>query len=212
MMAQQGETGTPDETENASHEHEHDHAYEADARLFARIISGTDATVLERAVNAALATGQGNVDGLRRREKALSDLSDVVSDLQTRRLPAVIAELERNHAGAGLTPAEWQAFNLTFTGDPNKTVGERLVAVRAEISRLAGPSLTKPAEPPSKLPPYIMAGAELSTVPLSELKAEAWRPHLEVNRQAPQVASCAMSTTRGGRCPVDGLEFRREWL
>ncbi len=29
---------------------------EAEARLFARIISGTDATVLERAVNAALAT------------------------------------------------------------------------------------------------------------------------------------------------------------
>lgn len=53
-MAQQGEAGMPDETENAPDEHAHDH--EADARLFARIISGTDATVLERAVNAALAT------------------------------------------------------------------------------------------------------------------------------------------------------------
>jgi len=56
MMAQQGEAGTPDEIENASNGHGHEHTNEADARLFARIISGTDATVLERAVNVALAT------------------------------------------------------------------------------------------------------------------------------------------------------------
>lgn len=126
-------------------------------------------------VNTALVLKQAEVDVLKRREKSLVDLAEVVGDIRTRRLPAIRTELERDYAGAGLTVAEWQNFDLTFVGDPSKLVNERLVGVREAIVDLLGSAIPKPSQSAHELPPFVPDGAGLSNPTLAALRAEAWR-------------------------------------
>lgn len=139
------------------------------------------------AVNGAVVAKQAEVDVLKRRDKSLSDLADAVKDVTDRRLPAIRVELERDYAGAGLTTAEWQTFDLRFIGDPAAIVEKRLTAVRKETGELVGPGLPKPTKPAHELPPYVNDDVDLAIVTLNVLRAEAWRLSeligLDANRQ-----------------------------
>jgi hypothetical protein len=123
--------------------------------------------------------------------------SDVRSRLSTSRRPSrtsrlgayqpIRAELERDYAGAGLSVAEWQNFNLRFGGDPGRIVDECLVGVRKAIADLVGPAIPKPSRPAPDLPPFVDDGTDLSQATLGALRAEAWRLGeligLDANRQ-----------------------------
>lgn len=127
------------------------------------------------AVNAELGVRQGAVDLARRREQALVELETAIADMTARRLPALIADLERAHAGAGLSVTDWQAFELKFSGDPAVVVSEHLTAVRKQIAGLTGQPIPRPTTPPAEWPIFIADGADLSREPLSALKAESVR-------------------------------------
>ncbi len=126
-------------------------------------------------VNAALGVRQGEVDVARRREQALRELDSALSDMISRRLPALIADLERNHAGAGLSSTDWGAFELKFSGDPVGAVARHLVQVRKQIVDLTGATITKPTTPPAEWKPFIPEESDLTSESLSSLKAEAFR-------------------------------------
>lgn len=142
----------------------------------ALVVTGSEArsTRLE-AVNAELGVRQGAVDTARRREQSLQELEAALADLSTRRLPAVIADLARSHASAGLNAADWQAFELKFSGDPAEVVAKHLEAARKQIAALSGASIAKPTTPPAEWQPFIAEDGDLTKAPLSALKAEAFR-------------------------------------
>lgn len=151
------------------------------------VVGGEDRAKRLETLNGALVLKQGEVDALKRREKALGDLLDAVTDISDRRLPAIQSELEREYASAALTATEWQAFRLKYAGDPRELVEGRLEAVRADIGRLVGQALPKPTQPAHELPPYVPDDADLTQVTLAALRAEAWRLGeligLDANRQ-----------------------------
>jgi hypothetical protein len=126
-------------------------------------------------VNSELASRQGAVDAARRQEQALAELEAALADLAARRLPSVVTDLARLHAGAGLDADDWKAFGLRFVGDPAAVVQAKLAAVKKRIVALTGAAIPKPEVPAANLPPFIADEAVLATVPLSALKAEAWR-------------------------------------
>lgn len=127
------------------------------------------------AVNTELATRQGAVDAVRRREQALLELEAALADATARRLPRLISDLMRAHAASGLTATEWQAFELKFVGDPAGVVAKHLVAVRQQIANLTGQPIPKPTTPAAEWQPFIAEGTDLAEVPLSVLKAESVR-------------------------------------
>jgi energy-coupling factor transporter ATP-binding protein EcfA2 len=139
------------------------------------VVGGEERSKRLEAINVALATRQGLVDALRRQEQALSELDDAVGDMQSRRLPNLIAELVRTHQAAGLTADQWKAFELRFVGDPAQVISERLTVVRQEITRLTGPTIPKPEGPAAALAPFVADDAVLSEATLNSLKAESWR-------------------------------------
>lgn len=139
------------------------------------------------ALNGALVAKQAEVDALKRREKSLSDLAEVVKDMSARRLPSTRAELERGYAVAGLTEIEWRNFDIKFSGDPGKIIAEHLKDVGKAISDLLGPVIPRPILPAQETSPFVSDGVDLSKVPLMALRAEAWRLGeligLDANRQ-----------------------------
>ncbi len=157
------------------------------ARVGLVVVGGEERAQRLEALNGALVAKQAAVDVLKRRDKSLSDLADAVKDVETRRLPAICAELERDYAGAELTTAEWNTFGLKFSGDPGKLVDERLAVARKAIADLTGPLIPKPTRPAQELPPYVAGNAELANATLNVLRAEAWRLGeligLDANRQ-----------------------------
>ncbi|MFF3027590.1 TrlF family AAA-like ATPase [Microbacterium sp. NPDC057944] len=127
------------------------------------------------AVNAELGVRQGAVDIARRREQSLVELEAAIADMTARRLPALAADLQRAHAGAGLSASDWQAFELKFTGDPAHVVAKHLVELREQIADLTGRPIPRPTSPAAEWPPFIADGVGLGTEPLSTLKAESTR-------------------------------------
>ncbi len=145
------------------------------ARSALVVVGGEARSQRLEAVNSELASRQGAVDAARRQEQALVELEAALTDLSTRRLPALIAELARLHTGAGLDANDWKAFEPKFAGDPAAVVQAKLKAIRKTIADLNGAAIPKPEAPAADLPPFIADETALTSVPLSALKAEAWR-------------------------------------
>ena len=139
------------------------------------VVGGEERAKRLEALNAAIVARQAEVDNLRRREQSLEGLGDAVQDLMNRRLPAIKLDLERQYAAAGLVATDWDKFEVRFAGAPSSIVVSTLVAVREAIAKLTGPAIPKPALPAHECPPFVEAGVDLSTVPLTKLRVEAWR-------------------------------------
>ncbi|WP_372430341.1 TrlF family AAA-like ATPase [Janibacter melonis] len=145
------------------------------ARSALVVVGGEQRSKRLEAVSSELATRQGAVDAVRRREQALEELEAALADVTTRRLPALVADLRRTHMAAGLAEPDWQAFELKFAGDPADVVAKHLVAVRQQIASLTGQPIPKPTTPAAEWQPFIADEADLATMPLSSLKAESVR-------------------------------------
>lgn len=140
------------------------------------VVSGTEERSKRlEAVNAELGVRQGAVDLARRKEQSLRELDAALTDMKARQLPGLISALSRTHASAGLSPSDWQVFELKFSGDPAEIVANHLAAVRKQIAALTGPTIEKPTTLPADWEPFIAEDGDLSSEPLSSLKAEAFR-------------------------------------
>jgi len=145
------------------------------ARSALVVIGGEGRSTRLEAVNTELAERQRVVDAVRRREQALVELEAALADVTKRRLPSLVADLERTHADAGLTVTDWLAFELIFVGDPANVIAGNLATVRHQIAQLSGQPIARPTTPAAEWQPFIAKGADLATVPLTSLKAESVR-------------------------------------
>lgn len=107
-----------------------------------------------------------------------------------------------------LTAHDWQSFDLQFVGDSAKIVSGRREDAKKAIAALAGPELPRPDKPAQAVPPFVADGADLSTVPLNLLRAEAWRLGavigLDSNRQRQlQALNDKIARTEASRASVE---------
>ena len=127
------------------------------------------------AVNDALAEVQLKVDALKRRERSLQALTETVQDLESRRLPAIRASLERDYVDAALEPDDWATFEVVFKSDPKALIETMLGVVRKELGSLVGPQIAKPTVSVQEVQPFITDDTILGAAALTNLKAESWR-------------------------------------
>lgn len=126
-------------------------------------------------VNEAAAHVRKDVDRLSRRETSLNTLRDAVTELRDRRLPELTAALERDHSDALLSDTQWDHFTIEFKTDPSSIVTAELAAAQKQRTKLVGSAPTPPSGEPENVPPFIKDGADLSSLSLKVLQAEAWR-------------------------------------
>lgn len=88
------------------------------------------------ALEAALATATTGVDKLKRARVRVEDLQRSVTRMRAESFPQHLAKLKNDFQEAGLTPAEWQPFAVTFSGDVERVLTARLAALNGEIGRL----------------------------------------------------------------------------
>jgi ABC-type molybdenum transport system ATPase subunit/photorepair protein PhrA len=77
------------------------------------------ATVLGQ-LESACAVTQANVENLRRWRRDLDDLTAEIVHIRNSREPGRLAEMQRKFAGAALSNAEWDAFEMVFKGDVDR--------------------------------------------------------------------------------------------
>lgn len=120
--------------------------------------------------------GRGlQLDAAERQRRSLIALRDTIGDLRARQMPAKLAELKRTHADAHLTDAEWEPFALRFSGDVDATMNAKHASVEAAISTLTGRDSSGRGAPAVPATPLFPEDADLTTIPLSTLNAEADR-------------------------------------
>jgi energy-coupling factor transporter ATP-binding protein EcfA2 len=76
---------------------------------------------------------EANVETLRRRQKAIQDLSIEIAHTRTHTEPARFAEMRRRFTTADLAEADWAAFGMKFTGDVDAVVNRAKIVVEAAI-------------------------------------------------------------------------------
>lgn len=126
-------------------------------------------------VDNARAAVQIKVDTVKRRLTALSALADAARDLESQRLPALKAALERDHAEAGLTQEQWNSFEIGFKADPQPAIARLIAGLQKQLTSLLGPEIPKPEGAPETLAPFIAEGADLTSATFRALQAESWR-------------------------------------
>ena len=78
-------------------------------------------------LETACTTAQGKAESLRRRLQIIEDLRAAATHLAGAAEPTRFTAMRQKYVGAQLTPAEWDAFRLRFSGD----TGAALAAVKA---------------------------------------------------------------------------------
>lgn len=148
---------------------------------------GSQATRLQEII-AATEGRQGDLDGLKKQLSSVLELRDAATDLRSRRLPTIQAELVRDHAAAALTPAEWKPFALTFAGDVNSVIDSRLAKVNEELARTTGPDTARQPGEVITAHPYVDDADDLARVPLSALRLEEERLKASIGLDAAKTA------------------------
>jgi energy-coupling factor transporter ATP-binding protein EcfA2 len=133
---------------------------------------------------------RSQVERARLRLNELQRLAAEVQDIKTRRAPSLLQEMKRDRSDLGLTPQDWGAFQLTFTGDVDAVLTRRKKELEAEIAKLRGPAvaptITAAGETdPSQ--PLIAATADLGLQSLTLLDREVARLRLLVGADQTQV-------------------------
>lgn len=103
--------------------------------LAALLPKGNEARVKRLgALETAVLTIQGRVDALRRREKAIQDLTaeakHVIGVVEPRRW----SEMQRRFTAAELTAADWRAFEMKFAGDVDRITQSAATTVQRALS------------------------------------------------------------------------------
>jgi hypothetical protein len=112
------------------------------------------------------------------KNRALLLLQDAVTDVRKNAAPAHLRNLRKTYADAALTEAQWNSFQLVFTGDIDTILAAEIKATANRAKLLSGPAKGE-IEPDLKLPPsttpYIQQADDLSSQTLSLLDKELTR-------------------------------------
>jgi AAA domain, putative AbiEii toxin, Type IV TA system len=96
-----------------------------------------DAAVLNQ-VRSAVETKREQVGDLKQREQAIRGLIAEVGEYRTRTIPGLLAELKDQYADAGLNSDEWKRFGLTFVGETDALLAQKLKEAKQSISKEEG--------------------------------------------------------------------------
>lgn len=95
-------------------------------------------------ISQAVEAKRLQVERVKRQHQVLLHLQSDVSDFRNRQVPALLAEWQEERADAALSPSEWQAFKVEFTGDVDSLLTERIKQAKKLIVQLQGPAQTDP--------------------------------------------------------------------
>lgn len=154
-------------------------AIEADKRDRKSLVTkgNEERAQLHEKVSQAVEAKRQKVEAAKRRHQALLHLQDNVLDFRKREAPALLAGWREDRSEAGLSPADWQAFEVDFIGDVEKLLTERISQAKAMVAQLQGPSDSEPPESPEANPnsALIAEGADLEQQTLCLLEREQAR-------------------------------------
>lgn len=129
-------------------------------------------------VSNAVETVRLQVEQSRRGQQALLALRQSVTDLRQNKAPSDLRRLQQFHSEAGLSPENWKAFLLRFSGDVDGILAATIKATEDRIQALSGP-LPGEVEIPANSAPSVQSllpqGVELEKLPLSLLNKELAR-------------------------------------
>lgn len=97
-------------------------------------------------ISQAVEAKRLQVERAKRRHQVLLHLQSDVSDFRNRQAPALLAEWQQERVDAGLSPTDWQAFKVDFTGNVDSLLTERIKQAKAIIEKLQGPAKADPPE------------------------------------------------------------------
>lgn len=103
------------------------------AQLAALLPKGMEVRVKRLdALEKACAALESKLERLNKQLLALDDLTREVQQIRTSTEPHRLADMRRRFSVLGLSPTEWDAFRLNFTGDVEATIDSRRSALRKE--------------------------------------------------------------------------------
>jgi energy-coupling factor transporter ATP-binding protein EcfA2 len=108
----------------------------------------------------------------------LLSLQDEVKENRDILAPEGLRDLQARHRHSGIKDEEWPRFLLTFDGDVDATVGERLAITKRSIAALTGAAPQGEMDPGASL---IDKAADLDKQPLLILEFEIQRLEKQVN-------------------------------
>ncbi|MGA2637071.1 AAA family ATPase [Methylocella sp.] len=129
-------------------------------------------------ISTAAEAVRSQIEQAHRRRQALLALRDEVTDTRASKAPLRLRQLQQAHAEAGLTPENWKAFLLDFTGDVGGILTAAITAIDKRIRLLSGPADGKvvvPANAPPAPTSLLPDGAVLEGQTLSLLNKEVVR-------------------------------------
>ena len=133
-------------------------------------------TALEKVREAAEAKS-GIVADLEKRELSLSSLKEEAKQFRETEADLQLGQLKYQYEDAGLTDQQWEIFSITYQGDVDALLEEKISAVKKDITVHKGPSEGEVAEAddPRKAEPYFDTNSDLSKLTHSLLVKEQKR-------------------------------------
>jgi len=144
------------------------------ARAGLIVVGGEDRAARLTAVMAAIANAQHKLEVLRRRQQSLLAMKDKIDDYKSSKFPSVRTSFEREHPDAGLSPAEWAMFGVTFAGDPAGAVDTHLFQLAQSLQTMQG-ATPEPQMVGGQVGKFVSDDADLEAIPLAVLSAEGDR-------------------------------------
>ena len=96
-----------------------------------------DAAALNQ-VRSAVESKREQVGDLKQREQAIRGLTAEVGEYRARTIPGLLAELKDQYADAGLNSDEWKRFGLTFVGETDALLAQKLKEAKQAIAKEEG--------------------------------------------------------------------------
>ena len=130
-----------------------------------------------QALSAAIERVRQSVDQATRKQQSLLALKDEVANVRDNTASRWLRRRMEEHAVAGLTAEQWEAFQLDFKGDVNTLLSTEISKVKTLIKKLKGPAGSEPdldVEPATSTP-LIEDAANFTGQTLSLLTKELQR-------------------------------------
>lgn len=144
--------------------------YNAD--LSKLVVKGTEGQAKRHAeLNSAVQQRTSQIQGFNAQRRAFVALQDEVKNTRVAKAPELLRETRTRHSGSGLDDKQWQEFLLIYQGNVDKALNGYITWADGEIAKLEGAA---PAA--SGVNTALIAdGADLTTIPLTQLRAEMAR-------------------------------------
>ena len=126
-------------------------------------------------VAQALQKRRSEHEQLERRRNALDTLTREVALARMRTFPDALRQMRQRHEAAQMPEALWPRFEQTFAGDVDGAIAGERAAVVTDLTALAGTPIAVAAGTSPPVASYLPQGAQLTTLSIAVLAAEAQR-------------------------------------